>query len=126
MLLVGPWRDRGIAQQPVEFQFRDVVAFAGALLQRFLIEDGHVAAPIAHQSGSLQSAHHIGDGGSCRVCSVPSKRVTGSRGGIAQRWDAGYVHTKAVLARSPWVGEFDPLSGVILHEQTEILPKAAE
>ena len=55
-----------------------------------------------------------------------AKDIDFSRGGIAQRWDAGYVHTKAVLARSPWVGEFDPLSGVILHEQTEILPKAAE
>ena len=28
--------------------------------------------------------------------------------GIMQRWDAGYAHTKAVLGRSPWVGEFDP------------------
>jgi NTE family protein len=55
-----------------------------------------------------------------------TKDIDFSRGGIAQRWDAGYVHTKAVLARSPWVGEFDPLSGVILHKQTEILPKAAE
>jgi len=43
-----------------------------------------------------------------------------------QRWDAGYAHTRAVLDRSPWVGEFDPLSGVILHEQMEIMPVAAE
>ena len=34
-----------------------------------------------------------------------------------QRWDAGYRHTMAVLERKPWVGEFDPLAGVILHEQ---------
>ena len=28
--------------------------------------------------------------------------------------------------RKPWVGEFDPLSGVVLHEQMEIMPEAAE
>jgi hypothetical protein len=28
--------------------------------------------------------------------------------------------------KKPWVGEFDPLSGVILHEQMEIMPEAAE
>ncbi|HTO68052.1 MAG TPA: patatin-like phospholipase family protein [Bradyrhizobium sp.] len=36
--------------------------------------------------------------------------------GIAARWMAGYVHTREVLARAPWVGEFDPLAGVIFHE----------
>jgi NTE family protein len=55
-----------------------------------------------------------------------TKDIDFSPSGIMQRWDAGYVHTRAVLDRSPWIGEFDPLSGVILHEQTEILPKAAE
>jgi NTE family protein len=42
-----------------------------------------------------------------------------------KRWDAGYAHTKTVLDRSPWICEFDPLSGIILHEQME-LPAAAE
>jgi NTE family protein len=55
-----------------------------------------------------------------------TKDIDFSPAGIRQRWDAGYAHTRAVLDRSPWVGEFDPLSGVILHEQTEMLPKAAE
>src|SRR5712691_6005753 len=50
-----------------------------------------------------------------------TKDVDFSPSGIRKRWDAGYAHTKAVLDRSPWVGEFDPLSGVILHEQTEIM-----
>jgi NTE family protein len=54
------------------------------------------------------------------------KDIDFSPSGIMQRWDAGYVHTRAVLERAPWIGEFDPLSGVILHDQTEILPKAAE
>ena len=35
-------------------------------------------------------------------------------------------HTRAVLDRKPWIGEFDPLSGIILHEQAEFLPEAAE
>jgi len=37
-----------------------------------------------------------------------------------QRWEAGYSHTRGVLGHAPWVGEFDPLSGVILHEQMEL------
>ena len=53
-----------------------------------------------------------------------TKDIDFSPSGIRQRWDAGYAHTRAVLDRSPWVGEFDPLSGVILHEQLEIMPVA--
>jgi NTE family protein len=53
-----------------------------------------------------------------------TKDIDFSPSGIRQRWDAGYAHTRAVLDRSPWVGEFDPLSGVILHEQLEIMPAA--
>ena len=55
-----------------------------------------------------------------------TKDIDFSPSGIMQRWAAGYAHTKAVLDRSPWVGEFDPLSGVILHEQMELMPIAAE
>ena len=55
-----------------------------------------------------------------------TKDIDFSPSGIMQRWDAGYTHTNAVLQRSPWIGEFDPLSGVILHEQMELLPEAAE
>ena len=54
-----------------------------------------------------------------------TKDIDFSPSGIMKRWDAGYAHTKTVLDRSPWIGEFDPLSGVILHEQME-LPAAAE
>jgi hypothetical protein len=43
-----------------------------------------------------------------------------------ERWDAGYSHTKAALQHAPWTGEFDPLSDVILHEQMELMPAAAE
>jgi NTE family protein len=50
-----------------------------------------------------------------------TKDVDFSPAGIMRRWNAGYAHTKAVLERAPWVGEFDPLSGVILHEPLELM-----
>jgi NTE family protein len=55
-----------------------------------------------------------------------TKDIDFSPRGIMKRWDAGYTHTKGVLQRAPWVGEFDPLSGVVLHEQMELMPLAAE
>jgi len=55
-----------------------------------------------------------------------TKDIDFSRRGIRQRWEAGYSHTMAALDRAPWVGDFDPLSGVILHEQSELMPVAAE
>ena len=45
-----------------------------------------------------------------------AKDIDFSRGGIKQRWRAGYADTKSVLAQAPWSGEFDPLEGLILHE----------
>jgi NTE family protein len=54
-----------------------------------------------------------------------TKDIDFSADGIAQRWEAGYAHAKTALARAPWEGEFDPLSGVILH-QDEAMPRAAE
>jgi NTE family protein len=55
-----------------------------------------------------------------------TKDIDFSPGGIRQRWDAGYAHTRAELARKPWAGEFDPLAGVILHERAGTMPQAAE
>ena len=55
-----------------------------------------------------------------------TKDVDFSPSGIMQRWDAGYAHTRSVLARAPWIGEFDPLSGVVLHEHIDEMPMAAE
>jgi NTE family protein len=55
-----------------------------------------------------------------------TKDIDFSPRGIMRRWNAGYAHTKAVLERSPWAGKFDPLSGVVLHENPDILPMAAE
>lgn len=55
-----------------------------------------------------------------------TKDIDFSEAGIRQRWDAGYAHTRAVLARRPWEGQFDPLSGVILHEAQDLTPLAAE
>jgi NTE family protein len=55
-----------------------------------------------------------------------TKDIDFSPSGIMRRWDAGYSHTKSVLERRPWVGEFDPLAGVVLHEHMDIMPIAAE
>ncbi|MGY8708761.1 patatin-like phospholipase family protein [Bradyrhizobium sp. 18BD] len=55
-----------------------------------------------------------------------TKDVDFSPSGISRRWHAGYAHTKSVLARRPWIGEFDPLAGVVLHEQIDEMPMAAE
>jgi NTE family protein len=55
-----------------------------------------------------------------------TKDVDFSPSGIMQRWDAGYAHTRSVLARAPWTGEFDPLSGVVLHDYMDEMPMAAE
>jgi hypothetical protein len=50
-----------------------------------------------------------------------TKDIDFSPRGIMRRWNAGYAHTKAVLERLPWVGKFDRLSGVVLHENPDIL-----
>ncbi|WP_027516663.1 patatin-like phospholipase family protein [Bradyrhizobium sp. WSM1417] len=55
-----------------------------------------------------------------------TKDIDFSPSGIMRRWDAGYSHTKSVLERRPWVGEFDPLAGVVLHEHMDVMPIAAE
>jgi NTE family protein len=55
-----------------------------------------------------------------------TKDIDFSPSGIMQRWDAGYAHTRSVLARAPWIGDFDPLSGVVLHEHIDEMPLAAE
>jgi NTE family protein len=46
-----------------------------------------------------------------------SKDMDFSAEGIRARWEAGYAHTRRVLAARPWEDEgIDPLEGVILHE----------
>ncbi len=55
-----------------------------------------------------------------------TKDIDFSPSGIMRRWDAGYAHTRSVLERKPWIGEFDPLAGVVLHEHIDVLPMAAE
>jgi len=55
-----------------------------------------------------------------------TKDVDFTPSGIMRRWEAGYLHTQRVLNEAPWQGKFDPLEGVILHEQPMELPMAAE
>jgi NTE family protein len=33
---------------------------------------------------------------------------------------------RAALARKPWISEFDPLSGVVLHQQADWMAAAAD
>jgi NTE family protein len=46
-----------------------------------------------------------------------TKDIDFSPAGIMRRWDAGHAHAKAMIERAPWVGEFDPLAGIIVHDQ---------
>ena len=55
-----------------------------------------------------------------------TKDVDFTPAGIQRRWEAGYQHTTRVLSDAPWQGEFDPLEGVILHEQAGHAAQAAE
>ena len=55
-----------------------------------------------------------------------TKDIDFSPSGIRQRWEAGFAHTREVLEQTPWIGAFDPLSGVILHEHTVKTLVAAE
>jgi NTE family protein len=55
-----------------------------------------------------------------------TKDIDFSPRGIMRRWDAGYSHSRAALEQAPWIGEFDSLSGVILHERMELMPVAVE
>ena len=54
-----------------------------------------------------------------------TKDIDFSASGIRARREAGYVATWRALERALWFGEFDPIEGVILHEEME-LPSAAE
>lgn len=54
------------------------------------------------------------------------KDIDFSPSGIHWRWQAGYAHARSALQMAPWIGEFDPLAGVILHEPMASLPNAAE
>ena len=40
--------------------------------------------------------------------------------------EAGYAATWNALKRAPWRGKFDPIEGVIIHEELAELPSAAE
>jgi NTE family protein len=46
-----------------------------------------------------------------------TKDIDFSPAGIMRRWDAGYAHAKAMIERAPWIGTFDPLAGIIVHDQ---------
>jgi NTE family protein len=55
-----------------------------------------------------------------------TKDVDFSPSGIRMRREAGYKATMRALAEAAWLGEFDPLEGVILHRPKPELAMAAE
>ena len=54
------------------------------------------------------------------------KDIDFSPAGIRERWQAGYADTMRALEMQAWLGEFDPLEGVILHEPQPGAEPAAE
>ncbi|HKN10146.1 MAG TPA: patatin-like phospholipase family protein [Pseudomonadota bacterium] len=55
-----------------------------------------------------------------------TKDIDFSPSGIGMRREAGYQATMRALEQAPWQGVFDPIEGVILHEQMPDLAMAAE
>lgn len=55
-----------------------------------------------------------------------TKDVDFSPSSLRQRWEAGYANTARALEQAPWESEFDPLEGVILHENVIEVMEAAE
>ena len=51
-----------------------------------------------------------------------TKDVDFSPSGIRMRWEAGHADTRRAIVRKPWQGDFDPLEGVILHENADDMP----
>jgi NTE family protein len=58
-----------------------------------------------------------------------TKDIDFSPSGIGKRWEAGYAHTSRAIERAPWLGEFDPLEGIVLHHSAEpekVMPAAIQ
>jgi len=55
-----------------------------------------------------------------------TKDIDFTPAGIRARRQAGYDSTTKALSQAPWQGEFDPIEGVILHEEQPDLAIAAE
>jgi NTE family protein len=55
-----------------------------------------------------------------------TKDVDFSPSSLRQRWEAGYANTARAIEQAPWESEFDPLEGVILHENIIEMMEAAE
>lgn len=53
-----------------------------------------------------------------------TKDVDFSPSGIRRRWKSGYDKTMRAVERAPWIGEFDPIEGVYLHEVADTTPLA--
>jgi len=54
-----------------------------------------------------------------------TKDVDFTESGIRRRWEAGYADARRALEQKPWESIFDPIEGVILHEQAGTMPSVA-
>jgi NTE family protein len=45
-----------------------------------------------------------------------TKDIDFSPAGIRKRWETGYADAIRALTQQPWIGEFDFLDAVVLHE----------
>ena len=57
---------------------------------------------------------------------IPPARLREYLGLTPKQFAAMDADTRRALGRAPWEGEFDPLQGIILHEQMSELFSAAE
>jgi NTE family protein len=48
-----------------------------------------------------------------------TKDIDFSPSGIRERWNSGYANTRRAVEQAQWIGEFDPLEGIILHEHRD-------
>ena len=105
-----------IARQQQAHRLRHIVASLAALLPDDLRQTEAVRAMAAY--GCTTQMHVVRLLAPQLDRESHTKDVDFSPSGIKQRWQAGYRQTKVALNRKSWVGEFDPLEGVILHDQT--------
>ncbi len=92
---------------------------------RHIIRELHRQMPAAQQTDTaIKALAAWGCKSTMQVVRLQVPRIEGedqtkdidfSSAGIHQRWQAGYQHTQAVLARAPWQEAADPMEGVVVH-----------
>lgn len=106
--------DTHIARQKQIHRLRHVITELANKLPQEIREDPEVKALAAY--GCVTRLHVV------RLLAPPlhgedhSKDIDFSAASIRTRWERGFHDTANVLAKRPWLGEFDPMEGFVLHE----------